>query len=81
MNNPAKTVIRVNWNRAKEVALEWERASLTDISAYCLEILHEIGCSNTKLPVNLQTREQQLNFIAGFASFAFGEVQNVQSVN
>lgn len=81
MNNPANTVIRVNWNRAKEVALEWERASLTDISAYCLEILQEIGCSNTELPVNLLTREQQLNFIAGFASFAFGEVQNVQSVN
>ncbi|TVP65895.1 MAG: hypothetical protein EA343_02240 [Nodularia sp. (in: Bacteria)] len=74
MNNPAKTVIRVNWDRAKEVALEWERASLTDISAYCLEILQEIGCSDTELPVNLQTRQQQLNFIAGFASFAFGEV-------
>ena len=81
MNNPAKIVIRVNWDRAKEVAHEWERASLTDIRAYCLEILQEIGCSNTELPVNLQTREQQLNFIAGFASFAFGEVQNVQRVN
>ncbi|MEA5513384.1 hypothetical protein [Nodularia sp. UHCC 0506] len=81
MNNPANTMIRVNWEIAKEVALDWERASLTEISAYCLEILQELGCSNTELPVNLQTREQQLNFILGFASFAFGEVQNVQSFN
>ncbi|MBE9051666.1 hypothetical protein IQ243_14785 [Nostocales cyanobacterium LEGE 11386] len=81
MNSPAKTVIRVNLAMAKEVALQWEQASHTDISAYCLEILREIGCPDTELPVNLQTREQQLNFIAGFASYAFGEVQNVQSVN
>ncbi len=77
MTNPTRTMIRVNWEIGKEVALEWERASLTEIRAYCLEILQEIGCSNTELPVNLQTREQQLNFIACFASFAFGEVQNV----
>ncbi|WP_414548328.1 hypothetical protein [Anabaena sp. CCY 0017] len=81
MNYPAKTVIRGNWDIAKEVATQWERASLMEIRAYCLEILQEIGCSNTELPVNLQTREQQLNFIAGFASFAFGEVQNVESIN
>jgi hypothetical protein len=80
MNNPGKTVIKINWNRAKEVALEWERASLTEIRAYCLEILQELGCSDTEIPVNLQTREQQLNFIVGFASFAFGEVENVESL-
>ncbi|MDB9400021.1 MULTISPECIES: hypothetical protein [Cyanophyceae] len=39
MNDPANTVIRVNWNRAKEISLEWERASRTEISAYCGEIL------------------------------------------
>ncbi|KZL51470.1 hypothetical protein A2T98_01975 [Nodularia spumigena CENA596] len=59
MNDPANTVIRVNWNRAKEISLEWERASLTEISAYCGEILQEIGFSNAEIPINLQTREQR----------------------
>jgi hypothetical protein len=81
MTNPAMTVIRVNLEMAKEVALEWERASYQELSAYCLEILREIGCSNTELPENLQSREQQLNFITGFASYAFGEVLNVQTIN
>lgn len=81
MINPVNNVIRCNLEKAKEVALKWENASCGEIRAYCLEILHEIGCSNTELPDNLQTREQQLNFITGFASFAFGEVQNVQSCN
>lgn len=81
MTSPIMSVIRVNLEMAKEVALEWEQASHTQLNAYCLDILREIGCSDTELPVNLQTREQQLNFIAGFASYAFGEVQNVQSVN
>jgi hypothetical protein len=81
MNSPTKTMIRFNVEMAKEVAHEWEQASHTEISTYCLQILKEIGCSDTELPVNLQTREQQLNFIVGFASLAFGEVQNVQSVN
>ncbi|MBD2167375.1 hypothetical protein H6G04_23580 [Calothrix membranacea FACHB-236] len=79
MTSPVMTVIRVNLEKAKEVARNWERASYTELSAYCLEILREIGCSSNELPVNLQTREQQLNFIAGFASYAFGEVLNVQS--
>lgn len=74
MSSAVTTVIRVNLERAKEVAQEWEQASYTELSAYCLEILQEIGCPNTELPSNLQTREQQLNFIAGFASYAFGEV-------
>ncbi|AFY30825.1 hypothetical protein [Calothrix sp. PCC 7507] len=76
MTNPATPVIRVNLEMAKEVALKWERASYTELSAYCLEILREIGCSNIELPENLQSREQQLNFITGFASYAFGEVLN-----
>ncbi|MBW4563581.1 MAG: hypothetical protein KME32_21040 [Mojavia pulchra JT2-VF2] len=79
MTNPVMTVIRVNLERAKEVAVEWERASYSELSAYCLQILAEIGCSSSELPMNLQTREQQLNFITGFASYAFGEVLNVQS--
>ncbi|MBH8561838.1 hypothetical protein I8748_06550 [Nostoc sp. CENA67] len=81
MNSPATTIIRVNLERAKEVSLEWEQASYSELSAYCLEILREIGCTDTELPVNLRTREQQLNFITGFASYAFGEVLNVQNVN
>lgn len=81
MINPVTNVIRVNQAMAKEVAHEWERASCSEISAYCLHILQEIGCSYTELPENLQTREQQLNLIAGFASYAFGEVENVQTVN
>ncbi|MBD2432043.1 MAG: hypothetical protein C4323_24845 [Mastigocladus sp. ERB_26_2] len=80
MTNPAKTVIRVNLEMAKEVAQEWERASYQELSAYCLEILKEIGFSTTELPENLQSREQQLNFITGFASYAFGEVLNVQTL-
>jgi hypothetical protein len=79
MTSPVMTVIRVNLEKAKEVARNWERASYNELSAYCLEILREIGCSSSELPVNLQTREQQLNFIAGFASYAFGEVLNVQN--
>jgi hypothetical protein len=81
MTNPITTFIRVNLERAKEVSLEWEKASNAERSAYCLQILREIGCSDTELPVNLQTSEQQLNFIAGFASYAFGEVLNVQNIN
>ncbi|MDM9380445.1 hypothetical protein QUB80_06980 [Chlorogloeopsis sp. ULAP01] len=81
MTSPVMTVIRVNLERAKEVAQELEQASYTQLSAYCLEILRQIGCSDTELPVNLQTREQQLNFITGFASYAFGEVQDVQSIH
>ncbi|WP_066384119.1 MULTISPECIES: hypothetical protein [unclassified Anabaena] len=81
MINPVTNVIRCNLEKAKEVAMKWEKASGNELSAYCLEILKEIGCTDTQLPNNLQTREQQLNFITGFASFAFGEVQNVQSCN
>ncbi|MBW4644940.1 MAG: hypothetical protein KME23_18435 [Goleter apudmare HA4340-LM2] len=80
MTNSAMTVIRINLEKAKEVALTWERASYNELSAYCLQILGEIGCSSTELPENLQSREQQLNFIAGFASYAFGEVLNVQTI-
>ncbi len=81
MTSPVTTIIRVNLEMAKEVALQWEQASYTELRAYCLQILREIGCPGTELPVNLQTREQQLNFITGFASYAFGEVQNIQNVN
>ncbi len=81
MTNPARTVIRVNLEMAKGVALEWEQAPYEELSAYCLEILREIGCPCTELPENLQTRDQQLNFITGFASYAFGEVLNVQTTN
>ncbi|MBH8572242.1 hypothetical protein I8752_04165 [Nostocaceae cyanobacterium CENA369] len=81
MTSPAMTVFRVNQQRAKQVSLEWERASYSELSAYCLHILREIGCPDTELPENLRTRDQQLNFITGFASFAFGEVLNVQSIN
>lgn len=80
MTSPAMTRIRVNLDKAKEVARKWERASYNELSAYCLEILGEIGCSSTELPENLQSREQQLNFITGFASYAFGEVLNVQTI-
>ncbi|MEH2239486.1 hypothetical protein [Nostoc sp.] len=81
MTNPVKTVIQVNLEMALEVAQELEQAPYTQLSTYCLEILREIGCSGTELPVNLQTRDQQLNFITGFASYAFGEVQSVQNIN
>lgn len=81
MISPVTKVIRVNQVMAKEVAHEWEQASCSEISAYCLQILQEIGCSYTELPENLQTREQQLNLITGFASYAFGKVENVQSIN
>ncbi|MEH2292849.1 hypothetical protein [Nostoc sp.] len=77
MTNPVKTVIQVNLEMALEVAQELEEAPYTQFSTYCLEILREIGCPSTELPVNLQTRDQQLNFITGFASYAFGEVQSV----
>jgi hypothetical protein len=80
MTSPVMTVIRVNLEKAKQVAQELEQASYAELSAYCLKILSEIGCSATELPDNLQTREQQLNFITGFASYAFGEVLNVQSI-
>ncbi|HIK03307.1 MAG TPA: hypothetical protein IGS40_01110 [Trichormus sp. M33_DOE_039] len=81
MISPVTNVIRCNLEKAKEVGLKWENASCSEIRAYCLEILKEIGCNSAELPDNLQSREQQLNFITGFASFAFGEVQNVQSCN
>ncbi|RCJ42766.1 hypothetical protein A6770_07775 [Nostoc minutum NIES-26] len=81
MTSPAMPAIRVNQERAKQVSLEWERASYSELSAYCLRILREIGCPDTELPENLRSRDQQLNFITGFASYAFGEVLNVQSVN
>ncbi|UKO98452.1 hypothetical protein [Nostoc sp. UHCC 0870] len=81
MISPVTNFIRCNVEKAKEVGLKWENASSSELRVYCLEILSEIGCSDTELPDNLQTREQQLNFITGFASFAFGEVQNVQSCN
>ncbi|MDF5736316.1 MULTISPECIES: hypothetical protein [unclassified Nostoc] len=77
MTNPVKTVIQVNVEMALEVAQQLELAPYTQLSSYCLEILREIGCGSTELPVNLQTRDQQLNFITGFASYAFGEVQSV----
>ncbi|MEH2313593.1 hypothetical protein [Nostoc sp.] len=81
MTNPVTMVIQVNLEMALEVAQELELAPHTELSTYCLEILQEIGCPSTELPVNLQTRDQQLNFITGFASYAFGEVQSVQSIN
>ncbi|BCL34430.1 hypothetical protein [Nostoc sp. MS1] len=81
MISPVTNVIRVNQVMAKEVAHEWERASSNELSAYCLQILQEIGCSYNELPDNLQTREEQLNLIAGFASYAFGRVENVQTAN
>ena len=81
MTNPVKTVIQVNLEMALEVAQELEQAPYTQLGDYCLEILREIGSPGTELPVSLQTRDQQLNFITGFASYAFGEVQNVQSIN
>ncbi|BBD65996.1 hypothetical protein NIES4072_03250 [Nostoc commune NIES-4072] len=77
MTNPVKTVIQVNLEMALEVAHELELAPSTQLGAYCLEILREIGCAGSELPLNLQTRDQQLNFITGFASYAFGEVQSV----
>ncbi len=77
MTNPTMPMIRVNLERAKLLVKELERSTYTQLSAYCLEVLHEIGCNDTELPANLQTREQQLNFIAGFASYAFGEMENV----
>jgi hypothetical protein len=77
MTNPVKTVIQVNLKMALEVAQELEQAPYTLLSTYCLEILRQIGCPGTELPLNLQTRDQQLNFITGFASYAFGEVQSV----
>ncbi|MEH2003772.1 hypothetical protein [Nostoc sp.] len=77
MTNPVKTVIQVNVEMALKVAQQLELAPYTQLSSYCLEILREIGCASTELPVNLQTRDQQLNFITGFASYAFGEVQSV----
>ena len=77
MTNPVKTVIQVNLKMALEVAHELELAPSIQLGAYCLEILREIGCAGTELPLNLQTRDQQLNFITGFASYAFGEVQSV----
>jgi len=81
MISPVTNVIHVNQSMAKEVAHKWEQASCSELSAYCLHILHEIGCTDTELPDNLQTREQQLNLIAGFASYAFGRVENVQTAN
>ncbi|MBG1270664.1 hypothetical protein [Nostoc sp. WHI] len=81
MTNPVTTVIEVNLEMALEVAQQLEQSPYTKLSTYCLEILREIGCTGTELPVNLQTRDQQLNFITGFASYAFGEVQNVQNIN
>lgn len=81
MTSPEMTVIRVNQKRAKQVSLEWEQASYSELRAYCLHILREIGCPDTELPENLRTRDQQLNFITGFASYAFGEVLNVQNAN
>jgi hypothetical protein len=81
MTSPAMRFIKVNLEMAKEVAHKWEQASYSQTSAYCLDILSELGFPSAELPVNLQTREEQLNFIAGFASYAFGEVQNVQGAN
>ncbi|QLE55673.1 hypothetical protein [Nostoc sp. TCL26-01] len=81
MISPVTEVMHLNLEMAKEVAQKWEQAPCSEVSAYCLRILQEIGCSDTELPENLQTREQQLNLIAGFASYAFGEVLNVQSSN
>lgn len=81
MISPVTNVIRVNQSMAKEVAHEWERASSSELGAYCLQILQELGCTDTELPDNLQTREQQLNLIAGFASYAFGRIENVASIN
>lgn len=80
MTNPVTTVIQVNLEMALEVAQQLEQAPYTKLSTYCLEILREIGCTETELPVNLQTRDQQLNFITGFAFYAFGEVQSVQNI-
>ncbi|WP_375513819.1 hypothetical protein [uncultured Nostoc sp.] len=77
MTNPVKTVIQVNLEMALEIAQELEQVLYTQLGIYCLEILREIGCADTELPLNLQTRDQQLDFITGFASYAFGEVQNV----
>ncbi len=58
MINPVKTVIQVNLEMALEVAPELEQARYTQLSTYCLEILRELGCPDTELPVNLQTRDQ-----------------------
>ncbi|MEH1840288.1 MAG: hypothetical protein V7L20_16370 [Nostoc sp.] len=77
MTNPVKTVIQVNLEMALEVAHELELAPYTPLGAYCLQILRETGCPGVELPLNLQTRDQQLDFITGFASYPFGEVQNV----
>ncbi|MBD2439862.1 hypothetical protein [Nostoc sp. FACHB-110] len=80
MTSPAMR-FRVNLEMGKEFAHKWEQASYSQTSAYCLNILNELGFPSAELPLNLQTREEQLNFIAGFASYALGEVQNVQSAN
>ncbi|MEH1833397.1 MAG: hypothetical protein V7L29_15305 [Nostoc sp.] len=74
MTNPVKTVIQVNLEMALEVAQQLEQAPYIQLNTYCLEILREIGYLGTELPVNSQTRDQQLNLIAGFASYAFKEV-------
>ena len=72
-------VILKNVEIGKEVAPEWKLASDAELSANCLEILREIGCFGKELPINLQTHEQQLNFIADIASYPFGEVLNAAS--
>ena len=57
------TLVRVNVEMRKEVAIKWKQASSIELSAYCLQILREIRCSSKKLPINRKTGQQQLTAI------------------
>jgi len=61
------TVIRVNVKWKKDV-------DTIELSNEYMEILREIRCFIKELLINQKPPKQQLNFIVGMASYAFGKV-------